>query len=180
MIRNSSRNNSKGWTLIGLLIIILSVSVVSMALWNAFSQPGQPWGLISPAASVNKNLQSTLDNIAFHIKECLSDDSNPDDKFDILQGINSDTLMLKEGEYTLRFFVDNEQNLIRQYDKSAIVLASAIESLRVRKINSDNIMVSLTPASSRLFESGPQNFNSKIFSAVVNIDGQGSNYQAGF
>ena len=163
------QNGNRGWTLIGMMIIILSISVLSIALWNSFSEESASWNLMTPAISVDRNIQSALDNISFQVKRAINMDGGIDDCCRIGYAFGKDTLAVKAGEINFKFFIDGDKNLIRQYDNSAIILASGIESFQLLKIDDENLMISITSISNSLFETAPGHTKPRSFGAVVKL-----------
>jgi hypothetical protein len=161
-----------GIFLVQLMIAVILISVIATAYWNFRSGPVDPLPQEAAATTDNGFIQAALDEIGYHI--CFARRNNQNDSGQpllIKEEIKSDRVIVLHNNVRYEYFVDEDCNLVRRQGPDEVVMAGGIQSLKVARLGSQTVVVTITMNSLNNESRHPGGILSRSFSTVVAANG---------
>lgn len=161
-----------GMFLVELMIVVILISVVATAFWNFHSEQLQvdkpPGGVTVP----NSVIQAALDEIGSHVRlarpESAHSSSSP---LAIIKGSQTDRLLVRHNNVDYEYFVDVANNLVRRRGEDEIIIASNIIDLRVARIGSQTLIITISGNYDSDRNQASKGIISRSYSIVVEAEG---------
>jgi hypothetical protein len=159
----------RGFALNKLMILVISISVAATGAWNAQIRKADT--LLEPQVKreSESKIKSALEEIRYHLRLAgyrLETDGDP---LMIEKGQKSDIVEIRHNGVCYRYFVDNNDNLIRRVESTEKAIAENLNSLRTVRVGENTVVVTISSAQHYREKEDEIETMSKSYSVIVEM-----------
>jgi len=139
--------NQRGNIMVKLLIGMITVSVIATAMMNVRNNAQQQVSYQDLSRLMSMRAKNAFDKIGYHFKLAGYANSNNQKPVDVIQGDESDTLVIWHNDVEFIFFVDlgDERGILYEsIDGSLNRIIEDVESLQCTKLTNNSATLGIT------------------------------------